>query len=405
MKKSLAAFTVLCLFLFSAVTVIAAPEKLIIWADQGEVPTFEKIAAKFTEKTGIAVEFQEVGMLDQRQKLALDGPAGKGPDVFTTPHDLIGQMAIMGLVEPLNVSEDVMAQYTSASIQALTFDGDLYGLPWATESTALYYNKDIFPEIPDTFEELLEMAKEATTGDQYGLLFDIGDFYFSHAFFTAKGGYVFGTLEGGGLDPNDVGMATPGAIAGLEFLKSLVTDGIIPIGTDTGIAQGMFLEGKVGAIISGPWFLEEPRKLKAQGKLNFGVSPLPPFADGGRPSPFSGVKGFWMSSYTNYPEEAQQLIEFMTSQEAAFLIYSEKAQIPTRHDIMEMPEFQADEDVYNFAVQGGYATPMPNIPEMQAVWSNMADAISLVINDDVDPALALEMAVEMIEEGIMEMQR
>ena len=216
---------------------------------------------------------------------------------------------------------------------------------------------------------------------------------------------MFGALEGGGLDPNDVGMATPGAIAGLECLKRLVTDGIIPIGTDTGIAQGMFLEGKVGAIISGPWFLEEPRKLEAQGKLNFGVSPLPPFADGGRPSPFSGVKGFWMSSYTNYPEEAQQLIEFMASQEAAFLIYSEKAQIPTRYDIMEMPEFQADEDVYNFAVQGGYATPMPNIPEMQAVWGNMADAISLVINDDVDPALALEMAVEMIEEGIMEMQR
>ena len=187
MKKSLAAFTVLCLFLCSAVTVMAAPEKLIIWADQGEVPTFEKIAAKFTERTGIVVEFQEVGMLDQRQKLALDGPAGKGPDVFTTPHDLIGQMAIMGLVEPLNVSKDVVAQFTPASIQALTFDGDLYGLPWATESTALYYNKDIFPEIPDTFEELLEMAKKATTGDQYGLLFDIGDFYFSHAFSLPKG--------------------------------------------------------------------------------------------------------------------------------------------------------------------------------------------------------------------------
>ena len=44
----------------------------------------------------------------------------------------------------------------------------IYGLPWATESTALYYNKDIF-RIPDTFEELLEIAK-SYTGDQYDYL-------------------------------------------------------------------------------------------------------------------------------------------------------------------------------------------------------------------------------------------
>lgn len=405
MRKTLVLITAVVLVLVSALVVFAAPEKLVVWADQGEVPTFEKIATEFTKQTGIAVEFVEIGMLDQRQKLALDGPAGKGPDVFTTPHDLVGQMAIMGLMEPLVVADDVLDQFTPASIQALSFDGDLYGLPWATESTALYYNKDIFPEIPETFEELVAMAKAVTSGDQYGLLFDIGDFYFSHAFFVGKGGYVFAPLEGGGLNPSDVGLAKHGGIAALDFLKSLVTDGIIPIGTNTGIAQSLFLEGKVGAIISGPWYLAEPRALEAEGKLNFGVAPLPPFASGVRPSPFSGVKGFYISSYSQYPAEAQQLIEFLTGRDGGFLIYKEKAQIPTRYDIMEMKEFQEDDDVYNFALQGGYATPMPNIPEMQAVWGNIADAINLVINENVDPAIALELAVEMIEEAIMEMQR
>lgn len=404
MKRSLVFITALAVVLVSAVA-FAAPQKLVVWADQGEVPTFEKIAAEFTKQTGIAVEFVEIGMLDQRQKLALDGPAGKGPDVFTTPHDLIGQMAIMGLMEPLQVDDDVLAQFTPASIQALSFDGELYGLPWATESTALYYNKDIFPEIPETFEELVAIAKEATTADQYGLLFDIGDFYFSHAFFVGKGGYVFAPLAGGGLNPSDVGLANHGSIAALDFLKSLVTDGIIPIGTNTGIAQSLFLEGKAGAIISGPWYLAEPRALEAEGKLNFGVASLPPFANGVRPSPFSGVKGFYISSYSQYPDEALQLIEFLTSRDGGFLIYQEKAQIPTRYDIIEMKEFQEDDDVYNFALQGGYATPMPNIPEMQAVWGNIADAINLVINENVDPAIALALAVEMIEEAIMEMQR
>ncbi len=383
----------------------AAPSTLIVWADQGEIPTFEKIAEKFTEETGIRVEFVEMGMLDQRQRLALDGPAGLGPDLFTTPHDLLGQLAIMGLVEPIKVRDEVRYAFTEASIQALSFDGELYGLPWATESTILYYNKDIYPEIPATFEEFYELVKAATKGNQYGLLFDIGNLYFNHKFFAAHGGYVFAPLEGGGLNPLDVGLDNKGAVEAGRLLRRMIDDGVIPIGTDTGISQSTFLDGRAGAIISGPWYLQEPRALRLEGKLNFGVIPVPAFAHGGVPSPFSGVKGFWVSSYSKYPEEALKLMEYLTSHEASFRIYQELSQIPARLDVLERSEFQKDEDMYNFALQASLATPMPNIPEMQTVWGNMGDAMSLIINDNVDPAIALEFAVEMIREGIMEMMR
>ena len=49
--------------------------------------------------------------------------------------------------------------------------GQLWGLPkYAFNSVALIYNKDLLPEVPATFEELVEVGKELTKNGQYGLL-------------------------------------------------------------------------------------------------------------------------------------------------------------------------------------------------------------------------------------------
>ena len=42
-------------------------------------------------------------LLKQQEKLGLDGPAGKGADLVTWPHDQLGEAVIKGLVRPLEV--------------------------------------------------------------------------------------------------------------------------------------------------------------------------------------------------------------------------------------------------------------------------------------------------------------
>ena len=36
-------------------------------------------------------------------------------------------------------------QFSESAVQALTYDGQLYGLPYVTESIALIYNKKLMP--------------------------------------------------------------------------------------------------------------------------------------------------------------------------------------------------------------------------------------------------------------------
>ena len=56
------------------------PEKLVVWAnnDPIQLKNTRKLAKEYEKKSGIKVEVVPVDLLKQQEKLALDGPAGKG---------------------------------------------------------------------------------------------------------------------------------------------------------------------------------------------------------------------------------------------------------------------------------------------------------------------------------------
>jgi len=79
-----------------------------------------------------------VNMLDQTKKLALDGPAGKGPDVFYQPHDRIGDIVLQGLADPVDLG-DAKGEYSPTAINAVTYDGKTYGVPMVVETYGVFY--------------------------------------------------------------------------------------------------------------------------------------------------------------------------------------------------------------------------------------------------------------------------
>src|SRR5690606_26711765 len=83
-------------------------EKLGVWANNDPIQpkNTRQMAKEYEEKSGIKVEVVPVDLLKQQEKLALDGPAGKGADLVTWPHDQLGEAVIKGLVRPLEVGED-----------------------------------------------------------------------------------------------------------------------------------------------------------------------------------------------------------------------------------------------------------------------------------------------------------
>ncbi|MBH0161258.1 MULTISPECIES: extracellular solute-binding protein [Fictibacillus] len=375
------------------------PEKLVMWEDQEKGAGTKDAIKKFEEKYGIKVELKEIPMLDQQEKLRLDGPAKKGPDVITTPHDRIGPLAIEGLIAPIEVSDDVTKLYTESSINALTYDGKLYGLPKSTETPVFIYNKKQMPEAPESLEDVLAFSKGDKGGAQYGFLANWTDFYFANGVLSGYGSYVFKD-DNGTLDPKDLGLSNKGAVEGLDYITSWYKDGLFPkgiIGEKAGqTIDGLFQEGKVASVMNGPWSFQGYK----DAGIDIGVAPMPKLPNGEDVKTFIGVKGYNVSQFSPNQEWAAKLVEFITNEESAKTRFEKTAEIPPVVSLMEDPIIADNEAAKAVAVQSERGVPMPNIPEMAEVWAPAANALQLSATGKSEPKAALESAVKTIGQNI-----
>lgn len=343
------------------------------------------------------VTYEEVGTVDAKPRMVTDGPAGVGADVFAVPHDQMGELVASGLVlENTLFAERVNKDYLKAASDAVSLKGKVYGFPTAIETYGLIYNKDIFPEAPKTYEEIIAKAKtynDAKT-NKFAFMWDIGNAYFSHSFIAGGGGYIFGQ---GGTDKSDIGIDSDGSIEGAKSLMAL--KGSLPVNaadSTTTIIEGLFDEGKIGAIIDGPWAVQG----RTDAGVNFGVAPLPKLTNGDQQSSFSGIRTLVVNAYSKYPKAAQIYASFATSDEMLLKRYELTKQIPPVTKLMDEDSIKNDPMVAPFLVQAGYAVPMPSIPEMGVVWDPYGAAFSSMWNDGVKPEAALKAAAKTVREAI-----
>lgn len=376
----------------------AKPAELTIWQDDNadKIAVSTEIAKKYTEKTGIKVNIKPVAMNDQPDVLALDGPAGKGPDLFYQPG--IGALVIKGLVQPLKASQEVLDTYTPEALSALSQDGTLYGLPAVTETYALFYNKKIVPEAPKTIADLEKIMAEKTNAkkQEYGFLFEATNFYYAWAFMGGNDGYIFKPKDGGGFDTKDIGFNKEGAVKGGQLIQSWFTKGYIPKDVNGDIVGGLFGQGKVGAIINGPWAIQD---LKKQLGDDLAVAPLPALENGKHPTSFIGVKGWMLSKFSKSPEWASDLAAFMTNEENSLYYFKETGEVPPVKSVLSSSDLTSDPLVAGFSEQNTYGMPFPTVPELDTVWDPMANALKFIASGK-DVQGSMDDAVKQIEDKI-----
>lgn len=371
--------------------------KLVVWESKGPEGEFIAMAAKkFEEKYKIPVAYEEVKATDALTKLGQDGPSGVGADVFVIPHDKLGAAVASGLImENLTSADKVKANFMPAAVSAATNNGKIMAWPLAIETYALFYNKDVLPNGPKTFEELLEFGKGFTNKkeNKYGIFFESTNGYFAHGFLAMDGGYVFGA---NGTDGKDIGIANDGAVRGIENLVKLREISVTNAADiNYGTMMGLFQEGKVATMINGPWALGD---LKKAG-TNYGVVALPTF-DGKNLKSFSGVRVAAVSTYSKFPKAAQLFADFMTSEEMMLERYKMTGQIPPMTALLSKPEISENVDVKAFLEQAQYAVAMPSIMEMKYFWDPMGAALTDSWDGKATPKAALETALKTMKEAM-----
>jgi arabinogalactan oligomer/maltooligosaccharide transport system substrate-binding protein len=395
MKKILSVLLALVLMLGAmSLTAALAEEKvtLLVWESEGVELDFIKAAAqKYTEAhPNVTFEFNSIAHTDAVQKLELDGPAGVGPDVFAAPHDKMGQMVAGELVLPNPSAEEVKTNFMSAALNAVTYGGVTYGYPTAIETYALFYNKDLIPEAPKTWEEVEKFC--ATYNDvannKFGLVWEVFAPYYNYIFISAYGADLFGPA---GDDQSKHDINSEASIKGMTYFSTLKNK-ILPVAAEdmTGaFCTSAFFETKTAAMyITGPWSIDAAVK----AGINLGIASLPAMPETTTPpASFSGVRGMYVSAFSQHPKEAQDFAAFLLTNEMQTLRSQTTNTISPRTDVVSDNPYFA-----GIMEQAKYAKPMPSIPAMDGYWSSMGPAFNNIWNGS-DVKTELDAAALVIE--------
>ncbi|MFI1195040.1 ABC transporter substrate-binding protein [Micromonospora sp. NPDC020750] len=146
-------------------------KEITFWTPQTtpqRVAAQEKVAARFTEKTGIAVKVVPLSEADQKQSLATGAASGDVPDVMLHGATTTAAWRSQGLLNT-KAAEEVVEElgadtFNANALKAFSLDGKVGAVPSDGWVHLLVYRKDLLQaanvKVPASLEEV---AKAATT--------------------------------------------------------------------------------------------------------------------------------------------------------------------------------------------------------------------------------------------------
>ena len=127
---------------------------LTVWVDAERVDALEAAADAYTEETGVAVELVGKDNATIKDDFIQQVPTGRGPDITMGAHDWLGELSTNGVVAPLELG-DSAGDYLEVAVNASTYEGTVYMLPYAVENIAVLRNADLVPEAASSFDDMI----------------------------------------------------------------------------------------------------------------------------------------------------------------------------------------------------------------------------------------------------------
>jgi len=358
-----------------------APEggTLTVWVDAERVDALQGAADAYTEKTGVEVELVSKDNATIKDDFIQQVPTGEGPDITMGAHDWLGELTTNGVVAPLELG-DSAADYLDVAIQAATYDGTVYMLPYAVENIAVLRNADIIPEPATSFDDMIAKGKAAGLTQPFVVEQGAeGNPYHLYPFQTAFGAPVFGSTDAG-YDPTDLQLGNAGGEAFATWLGSQgkTGTGVFNTDIDGAIAKQAFLDGTAAFWLTGPWNVGAA----VDAGINVAIDATPS-PTGDPTQPFAGVKGFFLSAESENKVAATDfLVNYLGSEDVQLELFEAGNILPALSSAAETAS--SDPIIEGFAAVGADAVAMPSIPAMGSVWQYWGVAEAAIINGE-DP--------------------
>lgn len=377
---------VLLLFFLSVPGRAQERQEIVVWHSyQGAARmAFEKMVDGFRTKEGWTATPVAMPADLLPSRIAAEVPRGEGPDVFLSTQDRVGGWVQAGhILEPLLPVDSIRARFLPGTLQALTVQRKIYGLPLEFRVITLIYNRNLLQNPPLSSREMVAQARRLTSPElgKFGLATWYTDPYYHAPLLNAFGGSLFAP------DGRPTINSAPN-VQSTQLLKGWLRQGFLPSPSTT-LITSLFNEGKLAMVIGGPSFVE-----RIAPSISFALAPLPPVEEaGGRPMrPWITVQGIHIAATSRHKDVAAKLVSYLTNLPTARTLALEGRLLPAHEAAYRDPQLSGDAVLQGFRRQLDTAVPMPNVPGMSRIWGPLARALEAVVERRLSSQEALDEA-------------
>lgn len=370
---------------------------LVIWHDK-EDAVIEALSHQLSKTVpDLNIVFEKKTSLTDSLKLVGNDP-NSAPDMFIFAHDKIGVFAEMGILAPIKdlLPDGALEDFLDMTLDAAAYKGTLYQLPLYFETLLFMYNRRYMQddEVPATTDGLLGYMEKNTGRGRYGFVEQHSTAYYSAAWIHGFGGSIISESAIPFPDRDAVKNA-------LDYHLKFVA--LMPGETEYSTVNTLFLDGKADATIGGPWMVPSAR---AAG-IDLGIAPMPVVDSTGTAlAPYSGVQGVHVLKFAaeNKTESVKKLLAALLDPQIGISLALASGCAPSNSLCYDDPAVRDDELVKAMRQTAEIAVPMPNIPEMDVMWTVVSNLLTDVNLSGKDIGASFEEALKNAETLIANMK-
>lgn len=375
-----------------------------VWAMGTEGQKLDVLAKDFrAANPGVTVKITAVPWDAAHDKLKNAIAAASTPDVSLIGTTWMGEFANDGAFDetPSSIKKD---SFFPGAWDTTVVNGKSYGVPWYVETRVIYYRKDLAEKAgitspPASWDDLKAMAKamKDKAGAKWGISLQAG----------GQGSWQtimpFVWQAGGGAVDESGKSFTFDAAPNLEaytYYKSFFSDKLSPTALAPGALEAGFIDGSIGAFISGPWHIGI---LRDQGKEAFldklGLAVMPKNKAG---TSFVGGGDLAVFKDTKNRDAAWRFVEYLSKPDVQVKWYQTVSDLPAVEAGWDNSAISSDKWLPTFREQLKDAKAPPAIPnweEVAAAFDTEAEKLCKTAETPEDAAKAIQQKATSIGTG------
>ena len=329
---------------------------------------------------GVADEASAAGQVAQDPEASAD--------VFMFANDTLTTMTDANALAKFGgmYREQIEETNTQEVLNSLIMDGDLYGVPFTTNTWFMYYDKRVFSE--EDVKNLDTMLKKGVVS------FPFVNSWYLPAFYIGNGCTLFGdgTDESAGVD-----FGGQNAVDVTNYLIDLEQNENFKI-DDLGSGIAGLRDGSINAMFTGSWDANSIKEILGD---NMGVTSLPTFTLNGEEhqmKAYAGSKAIGVNPNSKHMEAAIALAVYLGSAEAQRAHYEMCGTIPCNTELLadetisSDPVVTAQNDTFN-----NTSILQPFVSKMNNCWTPVENLGKGIRNGNITHDNAQEQTEDMNE--------